>query len=178
MRSVRHALCCVIACATHLFVTQQSNLVNSYEAYWYPHARMSVAGPLRASLSRAAMEMCNRLQHVNPETLPISPYCRRYFASYQRRLSGVLQKSTFLLAHCLAARGGQLDRFVFLDYGGGLGSCSLLAKMAGVGTVIYNDMNAEAAEAASQLSSIVQCQCAVSWVTVALTHPSWLVTTA
>ncbi len=44
------------------------------------------------------------------------------------------------LAWSLAKSVTQIRKFVFLDYSGGLGMLSLLAKELGVGTVIYNDI--------------------------------------
>ena len=50
-----------------------------------------------------------------------------------------LQKYSYILSWSTAS-GVSLNKFVFLDYGGGAGILSLLAKELKIGTVIYNDI--------------------------------------
>ncbi|MCG2728175.1 MAG: hypothetical protein L6244_05970, partial [Candidatus Methanoperedenaceae archaeon] len=51
-----------------------------------------------------------------------------------------LQLNSYILSWSLIESDVPLNRFVFLDYGGGSGILSLLAKELNIGTVIYNDI--------------------------------------
>lgn len=47
---------------------------------------------------------------------------------------------TYLLALSLSGNKIPLSKFIFVDYGGGSGVLSLLAKELGIGNVIYDDI--------------------------------------
>lgn len=76
------------------------------------------------------------LEALSLEELGISEYIQVY-------LEGKLSRSTMMQAEYilgLALRGKKLEECCLVDYGGGVGTLSLLAKKLGVGTVIYNDI--------------------------------------
>ena len=73
----------------------------------------------------------------------ISDYNKRYFGNLigdESTIVHALQKYSFLLIWGLADVNTPLNKVVFMDYGGGHGMLALLAKAAGIGTVIHNDI--------------------------------------
>ena len=72
----------------------------------------------------------------------ISDYNKRYFFNVINETSIIfsLQKYSYLLIWALADVNIPLNKIVFMDYGGGHGMLALLAKSAGIGTVIHNDI--------------------------------------
>jgi hypothetical protein len=75
------------------------------------------------------------------DQLPISDYTRRYLGEHLHDLRGLLQHHAHLLGLVLSehALGGSLPH-TLVDYGGGVGALSWLARAAGVPCVIYNDI--------------------------------------
>jgi len=82
-----------------------------------------------------------RLQAIDYDKLPVSDYNKRYI----RQLHPALKYYMEIYARCLwkgiASIGKPLSEIVFVDYGGGSGFLSMLAKEAGIGRIIYIDLN-------------------------------------
>jgi len=82
-----------------------------------------------------------RLQTVDYDGLDISAYNKQYI----RRLRSALPYYMKIYARCLSAgvrsSEGALCDLTLVDFGGGCGFLSVLAKAAGVGRVIYIDLN-------------------------------------
>ena len=95
---------------------------------------------LMFNINSAANRLFDKLNYLNLRKLDISNYNKRYFGDKLRNLQKVLQLYSYILALSLKKSKIPLSNFVFLDYGGGSGILSLLAKELGVGTVIYNDI--------------------------------------
>jgi len=91
-------------------------------------------------VNEAASRLYYKLEKIDIETLDISDYNKRYFGSLLSKLQSNLQKYSYILAWSIAKTDIPLNKFVFLDYGGGSGMLSLLAKECNIGTVIYNDI--------------------------------------
>ena len=75
----------------------------------------------------------------------ISDYNKRYLGNLTSNETAIfhsLQKYSYLLIWVLADVNIPLNKVVFMDYGGAHGMLSLLAKAAGIGTVIHNDIYA------------------------------------
>tara|TARA_B110000003_G_scaffold263389_1_gene287017 strand:+ start:19417 stop:20514 length:1098 start_codon:yes stop_codon:yes gene_type:complete len=73
----------------------------------------------------------------------ISDYNKRYFSNLTGNEISIfhsLQKYSYLLIWVLADVNIPLNKIVFMDYGGGHGVLALLAKAAGIGMVIHNDI--------------------------------------
>lgn len=92
-------------------------------------------------LDCAAAVVAERLRATDFDALNISDYTKKYIHGYIRNIRGVLQIYTYLLYLGLKAH----DKFdvkgsVFVDYGGGTGIMSLLAREMGFGTVLYVDI--------------------------------------
>lgn len=89
----------------------------------------------------AAQTLAARLRTLRVEELDISEYNKRYIGQYLAELDAVVQRYAFVLAWGLAP--GELagrKPSVLLDYGGGSGMMSMLARAAGTPVVIYDDI--------------------------------------
>lgn len=91
-------------------------------------------------VNEAANRLYYKLEGIDLETLDISDYNKRYFGSLLDNLQTNLQKYAYILVWSITKMDIPLNKFVFLDYGGGSGMLSLLAKECNIGTVIYNDI--------------------------------------
>lgn len=112
--------------------------------YTYPWARLPHDESLRRHIEKASSELFQKLDKYDITSREgISDYNRRYFGnliSSEGAKVHALQKYSFLLNWCLADIESPLSDVVFMDYGGGHGMLALLAKAAGIGTVIHNDI--------------------------------------
>ncbi len=91
-------------------------------------------------VNEAANRLYYKLKELDIQALDISDYNKRYFGSLVRDLHSNLQKYAYILVWSITKMDIPLNKFVFLDYGGGSGMLSLLAKECNIGTVIYNDI--------------------------------------
>jgi hypothetical protein len=91
-------------------------------------------------IDAASQRLFEELHGLDIDSLEISDYNKRYFGAKLASLSPILKKNSYILSWSLAEADVSLDEFVLLDYGGGSGTLSLLAKESGLGTVIYNDI--------------------------------------
>ncbi|MDR2388330.1 MAG: class I SAM-dependent methyltransferase [Tannerellaceae bacterium] len=89
----------------------------------------------------AAARWADRLRQIDYNALPISPYNKRYIHAMRPFLDYYLE----IFAHCLAcglkATGLEPSGLTLVDYGGGSGFLSILAKAIGFAQVIYIDRN-------------------------------------
>ncbi|MBM4780057.1 MAG: class I SAM-dependent methyltransferase [Archangiaceae bacterium] len=81
-----------------------------------------------------------KLRGLDVDALAISDYNKRYLREKLRSLRGSLQLNSHLLSWVLYQTGKPAAQTVLLDYGGGSGTLSLLARAIGFGTVVYNDI--------------------------------------
>jgi hypothetical protein len=89
----------------------------------------------------AAERLAAKLSDFQLPKGAISPFIERYFGSNLQYLQASLQRYTFLLTWAIAPYSSKNNaEIVLVDYGGGSGMCSLLAKEAGIGTVVYVDI--------------------------------------
>jgi hypothetical protein len=108
--------------------------------FLYEYAVLPGDSTLRQAINRGAQELYRKLIGLDPQVLGISDYSKRFFGAYLNDLHTALQRYSFILLWCLCNLPTPLDRCAFLDYGGGSGMLSLLARQIGIGTVIYNDI--------------------------------------
>lgn len=104
------------------------------------YARFPGDGSLLREMDGAARRLLGKLEAVDFARLGISEYNERYWGDKLRNPVGTLQLYGYLLGLCLAGREGALEDCVLVDYGGGSGAFSLLAKELGVGRVVYTDI--------------------------------------
>jgi 2-polyprenyl-3-methyl-5-hydroxy-6-metoxy-1,4-benzoquinol methylase len=95
---------------------------------------------LLAEINSAALKLHEKLHIVNVDSLSISNYSKRSLRKRLDNLVSSLQVYSYLLIWVFAENEVPKNEFIFVDYGGGLGLLSLLAKELGVGKVIYNDI--------------------------------------
>jgi hypothetical protein len=108
--------------------------------YLYAHAALPGDGELLRDVDAAADRLHPKLRNLGIESLEISDYGQRYLKDQLSDVSATLQRYAFILAWSVAYQETPRERFVFIDYGGGPGILSLLAKELGIGTVVYNDI--------------------------------------
>lgn len=108
--------------------------------FMYKYALLPKDQELLNDIDLAAKRLFYKLTDLNIETLDISDYNKVYFGSKLSNLVNSLQKYSYILSWSLIESDVPLNRFVFLDYGGGSGILSLLAKELNISTVIYNDI--------------------------------------
>lgn len=96
---------------------------------------------MKYDIRQAAQALVSQLKAIDYERLPISKYNKRYIA----RLKPVLSYYMKIYADCilkgLESIGSSPEEITLIDYGGGSGFLSILAKQAGIGRVIYIDLN-------------------------------------
>jgi hypothetical protein len=110
--------------------------------YFYRNAILPPGKGLLLEINNAAAKLREKLENLDLNTLTISHYNKRYLGDYIKSgsLRAHLQRFTYILAWSVTDAPIPLDKFVFIDYGGGCGLLSLLAKELDIGTVIYNDI--------------------------------------
>ncbi|MCD4827852.1 MAG: methyltransferase domain-containing protein [Candidatus Cloacimonetes bacterium] len=101
-------------------------------------------------IRRQAAGLQTALAALDPETLEASDYFKGYLRSYQDDLEAIVQRYVRILTR--STRRHSTTAFSFLDYGGGTGILSLLAKQCGIETVVYLDISAEATAGARALA--------------------------
>lgn len=88
----------------------------------------------------AQTRLYDKLIKLDIESLNISEYNKRYLGSKIVRLKHMLNLYGRLIYLSLSNSQVSPANFVLVDYGGGSGLISLLAKEIGIGTVVYNDI--------------------------------------
>ncbi len=91
-------------------------------------------------IEAAAHRLHAKLVDVNLRELGISEYNQRCLGSKKANAQASLQLYGHLLSLPLADAGVPLEEFVVVDYGGGSGVLSFLARETGIGRVVYNDI--------------------------------------
>lgn len=97
-------------------------------------------GKLLREINRASRRVFDKLRSADLESLNISEYNKNYLSKYLPNLSGSLEVYEYILFLSLKDSTPHLSDLVFIDYGGGSGLLSILAKELRLGTVIYNDI--------------------------------------
>lgn len=86
-----------------------------------------------------AAELYNRLSNLQVQDLGLPYYCLEYFkSSHYKRLFFSIESSAHLLFRAITRKNIPVQEIVLMDYGAGVGSLYMLAKMIGC-KVIYND---------------------------------------
>src|SRR5436190_15838189 len=95
---------------------------------------------LLQEIDEAAARLALKLATLNVSQLNIADYNKRYFRGMLQNIKAALQLRTYLLGWALKDISLPKKEIVLVDYGGGSGMLSLLAKEYGIGTVIYDDI--------------------------------------
>lgn len=110
------------------------------QTFTYDLARAAGPPALMSTIESASASLASALRSLDLERVGASDYTRRYLESYRERLQPALQLHSHLLAASLGPGPADLRDAVLVDYGGGSGLLSFLARAAGVGTVVYTDI--------------------------------------
>ena len=108
--------------------------------FMYSFARLPKNYKLLTDINSAAGRLYKKLKKLDIEKLDISDYSKEYLIKHLINIHGTLRKYSYILCWSLTPSTVSLNKFKFLDYGGGTGMLSLLAKELKIGTVIYNDI--------------------------------------
>lgn len=106
----------------------------------YTFARLPKNYKLLTDINSAAGRLYKKLKELDIVNLDISDYSKEYLRKHLINLHGTLRKYSYVLFWSLTSSTVSLNKFKLLDYGGGTGILSLLAKELKIGTVIYNDI--------------------------------------
>ena len=123
--------------------------------YMYPHINTGLNPRLVENINQAAGKVHYKLSKLDLKRTGISEYNQRALQGKLSNPIGHLQLYSYLLCLALAEGSDSLDRFTFIEYGGGAGVLSLLAKASGIGTVIYNDIYDISCKDAQAIASAV-----------------------
>ena len=98
-------------------------------------ARFPVDQDVLKSIDEAAGRLHSKLVGLDLESIDVSDYNKKYLKSKLSSMTTNMRIYSYILALSLAESKISFDKFVFMDYGGGSGLLSLLAKEVGIGTV-------------------------------------------
>ncbi|UQT35642.1 50S ribosomal protein L11 methyltransferase [Parabacteroides distasonis] len=90
--------------------------------------------------------LTERLKAIDYNKLPISDYNKRYIGNLKPALSYFMHIYADCLQRGLQAIQTPISDVTLIDYGGGTGFLSILAKSIGIGQVIYIDLNPSSVE--------------------------------
>jgi 2-polyprenyl-3-methyl-5-hydroxy-6-metoxy-1,4-benzoquinol methylase len=91
-------------------------------------------------INSASVELFTRLLKVDVDKIGMPEHCLHYFkTSHSKRLFFSTETSAHILYKAIRLKGKMPKDIVLMDYGAGVGTLFLLAKMIGCSQVIYND---------------------------------------
>ena len=115
------------------------NSKNTSLLYPFFDSAFPINSSISTSIAEGVYRLAKKLSGFSTESIAISSYMKHYFGGYVQYLSGTLQRYSYLLKLAIGELNLPLENMVFLDYGGGSGILSLLAKEVGIGFVAFND---------------------------------------
>lgn len=110
---------------------------------------------MKYDIRQAAQALISQLKAIDYERLPISKYNKRYIARLKPVLSYYMKIYADCLLKGLESIGSSPEEITLIDYGGGSGFLSILAKQAGIGRVIYIDLNPDSVNTIRILKELV-----------------------
>jgi len=99
----------------------------------------------------ATTQIYQKISSVNFADLAISNYNKEYIKRLTPALLYYLNIYTACLEEGLSKCNKPIEELTFVDYGGGSGFLSMLAKQIGIGKVVYIDLNEKSVETISIL---------------------------
>ena len=91
-------------------------------------------------INSAAEELYNRIKKIDAGKLGMPEHCLAYFnSSHSKRLFFSTETSAHILYRSIRLTGKKPGELIIMDYGAGVGTLFLLAKMIGCKQVIYSD---------------------------------------
>jgi 2-polyprenyl-3-methyl-5-hydroxy-6-metoxy-1,4-benzoquinol methylase len=108
---------------------------------------------LSQSINKQALALYNQIKALRLEELGLVQYCLNYFkSSHYTRLFFSIETSANLLYRSILLKKKEVDDIVLMDYGAGMGTLYMLAKMIGCKKVVYNDFNSDWKYSAEKLA--------------------------
>lgn len=104
----------------------------------------------------AKKRLKKNLKGLNINQIDISDYNKRYLSNKLKKIDGTLDTYGDLLKICFHDTELSLRDTVLVDYGGGSGILSFLAKEFGIGTIIYVDIFHESCNDVRVLSNYLK----------------------
>lgn len=95
---------------------------------------------IKKKVSDAAVKLHVKLKQIRINELQISDYNKRYLKDYIDHYPFYISIYTQLLLHALGELKRPAQESMMVDYGGGCGLLSFLAKEVGFKTLVYNDI--------------------------------------
>jgi len=95
---------------------------------------------IKIKIMLAQARLKSKLSKLDISALGLSEYNQRYLANKLGSIEDVLQLYGNHIWLSLKYSSMPLSQFILVDYGGGSGVMSLLAKEMGIGTVVYSDI--------------------------------------
>ncbi len=91
-------------------------------------------------IAERAEELYHRIRSIDFDSLGMPDHCLQYLkSSHTHRLFFSIETSAHLLYRAISLKGKKISDIVLMDYGAGVGTLFLLAKMIGCRHIIYND---------------------------------------
>lgn len=106
-------------------------------------------------IDEAVGRLRRKLMALDVRALGISDYSKKYLESYRAHGAAHLNVCAHILSLSVRASRGDMGLTGLIDYGGGNGLLSLLAREAGVGTVVFNDIFETSCTDAQRLASVL-----------------------
>lgn len=100
----------------------------------------------KLNLAPVIRSLAERLQAIDYDRLPISDYNKKYIRNLKPAMLYYLKIYSACLSKGFNSVDCPLEKATLVDYGGGSGFLSILAKTAGIGKVIYLDLNPKSVE--------------------------------
>jgi 2-polyprenyl-3-methyl-5-hydroxy-6-metoxy-1,4-benzoquinol methylase len=116
------------------------SLICGVDLFPYPYKNLSGNTEWNRRLQEAAGMVFHKLKDLRLQELEISDYQKNYLGNYLRRLHYGMETGIFILSHVFDGLQKRPENSILLDHGAGSGILSLLAKAAGVGKVVYEDI--------------------------------------
>src|SRR5690349_24799507 len=91
-------------------------------------------------INSAAAELYRTIVNVDANSLGMPEHCLAYFtSSHSKRLFFSIETSAHILHRSINLTGMPAAEISLMDYGAGVGTLFLLAKMIGCKNVVYSD---------------------------------------
>src|SRR5688500_16731849 len=108
-------------------------------------------------INEQASELHSKLTSLPVEELGLPDHCLYYFkTSHFNRLFFSIETSAHLLYMSIRLQAKPVSGIVIMDYGAGVGTLYMLARMIGCKTVIYNDFLEEWRFSAYKIAGALQ----------------------
>lgn len=120
--------------------------------------KVPVNKQLEQQFATAVQSLKVKLLAIDIDKMQVSPYTKKYFKDYQRKLQYSLEACAFILMHVVESAGKEIENITIVDYGAGTGVLAMLAKEVGFGKVIYNDIYDISCKDANTIASAAQAQ--------------------